>query len=43
VNNTVDFNNLLGSALGEVWTGNKTVRDVISANINALREASRGN
>jgi multiple sugar transport system substrate-binding protein len=43
VNNTVDFNNLLGSVLGEVWTGNKTAQQVISANINALRDAWRGN
>lgn len=43
VNNTVDFNNLLGSVLGDVWTGNKTVQQVISANINALRDAYRGN
>ena len=43
VNNTVDFNNLLSSALGDVWTGNKTARDVIGANINALRAAYRGN
>ncbi|GHV86200.1 hypothetical protein AGMMS50230_18080 [Spirochaetia bacterium] len=43
VNNTVDFNNLLSSALGEVWTGNKTVRDVISANLNALKDAWKGN
>jgi multiple sugar transport system substrate-binding protein len=43
VNNTVDFNNLLGSALGEVWTGTKTVRDVINANLNALKDAHQGN
>ncbi|MDR3145827.1 MAG: sugar ABC transporter substrate-binding protein [Treponema sp.] len=43
VNNTVDFNNLLASALGEVWTGNKTVREVINANLSALQDAYRGN
>jgi multiple sugar transport system substrate-binding protein len=43
VNNTVDFNNLLSSALGEVWSGNRTVKQVIDANINALRDAYRGN
>jgi multiple sugar transport system substrate-binding protein len=43
VNNTVDFNNLLSSILGEVWTGNRTVKDVIGANINALRNAYQGN
>ncbi|MCL2833026.1 MAG: sugar ABC transporter substrate-binding protein [Treponema sp.] len=42
VNNTVDFNNLLSSILGEVWTGNKTARDVITANAAALRRAFQG-
>jgi multiple sugar transport system substrate-binding protein len=42
-NNTVDFNNLLGSILGDVWTGAKTARDVITANIAALRRAHQGN
>jgi multiple sugar transport system substrate-binding protein len=43
VNNTVDFNNLLSSILGEVWTGNKTVQEVVSANSSALRRAWQGN
>jgi len=43
VNNTLDFNNLLGSMLGEVWTGDKTAQDVITANIGALRKAHEGN
>jgi len=42
-NNTIDFNNLLGSILGEVWTGTKTVKEVINANIGALRNAHKGN
>jgi multiple sugar transport system substrate-binding protein len=42
-NNTVDFNNLLASMLGEVWTGNKTAKDVITANAAALRRAQQGN
>jgi multiple sugar transport system substrate-binding protein len=43
VNNTVDFNNLLASVLGDVWTGNRTVRDVITANLAALRRSHQGN
>jgi multiple sugar transport system substrate-binding protein len=43
VNNTVDFNNLLASILGDVWTGGKTARDVISANLAALKRAHQGN
>ncbi|MDR0443646.1 MAG: sugar ABC transporter substrate-binding protein [Treponema sp.] len=35
--NTADFNNLLQSILGEVWTGAKTARDVITANSAALK------
>ena len=42
-NNTVDFNNLLGSILGEVWTGAKTARDVITSNMAALQRAHQGN
>ncbi|MCL2478260.1 MAG: extracellular solute-binding protein, partial [Treponema sp.] len=42
VNNTNDFNNLLSSILGEVWTGNKTAREVITANAAALRRANQG-
>jgi multiple sugar transport system substrate-binding protein len=41
-NNTIDFNNLLQSILGEVWTGGKTVREVITANAAALRRAHQG-
>ena len=39
VNNTVDFNALLGSLLGEVWTGNKTAEEVITEGADALMNA----
>ncbi|MDA3957092.1 sugar ABC transporter substrate-binding protein [Oceanispirochaeta sp.] len=39
VNNTVDFNTLLGSLLGDVWVGNKTAKEVISEKADALRSA----
>lgn len=42
VNNTVDFNALLSSVLGEVWTGNKTAKDAIDENIKALTAAWKG-
>jgi multiple sugar transport system substrate-binding protein len=35
--NTGDFNDLLQSALGDVWTGAKTAREAITQNIAALR------
>jgi len=35
--NTSDFNNLLQSALGDVWTGAKTARDAITQNAAALK------
>jgi multiple sugar transport system substrate-binding protein len=41
-NNTIDFNNLLQSILGDVWTGNKTAREAITANAAALRRAHAG-
>jgi multiple sugar transport system substrate-binding protein len=43
VNNTIDFNNLLQSVLGDVWTGAKTAREAITSNIAALRRAHQGN
>jgi multiple sugar transport system substrate-binding protein len=43
VNNTIDFNNLLQSALGEVWTGARTAQQAISTNAAALRRAHQGN
>lgn len=42
VNNTVDFNNLLGSALGEIWTGSKTAEEAITAEFDALVMAYEG-
>ena len=42
VNNTIDFNNLLQSTLGEIWTGSKTAREAITANAAALRRAHQG-
>ncbi len=40
--NTVDFNNVLSSALGDVWTGKTTAKDAIAKNIDALRAAYQG-
>ncbi len=42
VNNTVDFNNLLGAVLGEVWNGNQTAEQAITENIDALIMAKEG-
>lgn len=42
VNNTVDFNTLLGSALGEVWTGNTTAQKALNDNYKALVSAYKG-
>ena len=42
VNNTDDFNALLGSTLGDVWTGKETVKDAIDKNFAALEEAHSG-
>ncbi len=42
VNNTVDFNNLLGSILGEVWTGKITAEKAITDNYDALVAAFQG-
>lgn len=42
VNNTVDFNALLGSVLGEVWTGKMTAEQAITENYDALVAASQG-
>lgn len=42
VNNTIDFNNLLGSALGDVWTGRKTAKVAINASYNDLVAAWKG-
>lgn len=42
VNNTVDFNALLGSILGDVWTGKMTAKEAIDQNYDALVAASQG-
>jgi len=42
VNNTVDFNALLQSILGEVWTGNITAEKAINDNYDALVAAFKG-
>lgn len=42
VNNTNDFNTLLGSLLGDVWTGNKTAKDVIAKGYDNLVTAYKG-
>lgn len=41
-NNTVDFNNLLTSLLGDVWTGKISAEEAILDNIEALRSAHAG-
>ena len=41
-NNTTDFNTLLGSILGDVWTGNKTAEQVINENYDSLVAAFDG-
>jgi multiple sugar transport system substrate-binding protein len=43
VNNTVDFNALLGSLLGDVWTGKKSAKDAITASYGDLVAAFKGN
>ncbi|AIQ32273.1 MULTISPECIES: sugar ABC transporter substrate-binding protein [Paenibacillus] len=42
-NYTTDFNTLLGSILGDVWTGKTTAKDAISKNLEALKAAHTGN
>jgi len=42
VNNTVDFNNLLGSILGDVWSGKITAEKAINDNYDALVAAFKG-
>ncbi len=43
VNNTNDFNDLLGSVLGDVWTGKTTVEQAVTDNYDALVSAHDGN
>lgn len=42
-NYTTDFNTLLGSILGDVWTGKTTAEEAISKNLDALKAAHTGN
>lgn len=42
VNNTVDFNDLLNSILGDVWTGKITAEEAILKNLDALNAAYKG-
>ncbi|SET08123.1 sugar ABC transporter substrate-binding protein [Paenibacillus sp. NFR01] len=42
-NHTTEFNTLLGSILGDVWTGKTTAKDAITKNLDALKAAHSGN
>lgn len=42
VENTSDFNTLLGSILGDVWTGKTSAKDAINNNIDKLNAAFAG-
>jgi multiple sugar transport system substrate-binding protein len=42
-NHTAEFNDLLGSVLGDVWTGKATATDAITKNLDALKAAHNGN
>ena len=42
VNNTNDFNTLLGSLLGDVWTGKVTAKEAIGENYDSLVAAFKG-
>jgi multiple sugar transport system substrate-binding protein len=42
-NNYRDFELILRSALGDVWTGRTTAQEAISSNLPAMRAAHRGN
>ncbi|WP_040949883.1 ABC transporter substrate-binding protein [Gorillibacterium massiliense] len=41
-NHTTEFNTLLGSILGDVWTGKTTAKDAITKNLAALKAAHTG-
>lgn len=41
-NHTTEFNTLLGSILGDVWTGKTTAKDAIAKNLEALKAAHTG-
>jgi len=42
-NYTSDFNTLLSSILGDVWTGKSTAQEAITKNLDALKAAHAGN
>ncbi|UQZ36932.1 sugar ABC transporter substrate-binding protein [Paenibacillus sp. PK3_47] len=42
-NYTTDFNTLLGSVLGDVWTGKTTAKEAITKNLEALKAIHAGN
>lgn len=42
-NYTTDFNTLLGSVLGDVWTGKTTAKEAIAKSLDALKAAHAGN
>lgn len=42
-NYTTDFNTLLGSVLGDVWTGKTTAKEAITKNLEALKAVHAGN
>jgi len=42
VNNTIDFYDVLNSALGDVWTGRTTAEEAINANLVNLLAAFKG-
>jgi multiple sugar transport system substrate-binding protein len=41
-NHTTEFNTLLSSSLGDVWTGKTTAKDAIAKNLEALKAANKG-
>ncbi|WP_405175923.1 sugar ABC transporter substrate-binding protein [Paenibacillus sp. FSL H8-0261] len=41
-NHTTEFNTLLGSILGDVWTGKTTAKDAITKNLDALKASNKG-
>lgn len=41
-NHTTEFNTLLASVLGDVWTGKTTAKEAISKNLDALKAANKG-
>ena len=41
-NHTTDFNTLLASTLGDVWTGKTSAKEAISKNLEALKAANKG-